>query len=126
MMTKSAMIIASTKGIFNMKQIKQLKKMKKAVFVLAALLSTVLCGCVYHPPVQQGNILSRAKVSMIHNGMSPQEVTAQLGSPVLQNMYSDNRLTYIYTNQTNRSDFSAKRVIIQFQNNQVVNVQSDL
>lgn len=120
MVIKSVMIVASTKGIFNM------KKMKKTAFVLAVLLSTVLCGCVYHPPVQQGNILTPTKVSMIHNGMSSQEVTAQLGSPVLQNMYSDNRLTYIYTNQTNRSDFSTKRVIVQFQNNQVVNVQSDL
>lgn len=100
--------------------------MKKLRFLLLLLAAVTLCGCVYHPPIQQGNILTESKVSAIHTGMTSEEVVATLGSPVLENMYSDNRMTYVYTNQPSRRVFIAKRLIIQFQNDQVVNIKSNL
>src|SRR3990167_11399099 len=98
--------------------------MKKLCFLLPLIATIMLCGCVYHPPIQQGNLLTKTKVDSIHPGMSSQEVTAQLGSPVLENMYSDNRMSYVYTDQPSRRVFIAKKAIIQFQNNQVTTVQS--
>lgn len=98
----------------------------KIVRYFLLLITTVLCGCVYHQPIEQGNILSASKTQAIHRGMSSEAVIAKLGSPVLENMYSDNRMTYVYTNDPKRNEMHIKRFIVQFQNDQVVNIQSDI
>lgn len=66
--------------------------MKHLRFALL-LITAALCGCVYHQPIQQGNIFTATKMETIHNGMSSADVIAKLGSPVLENMYADNRMT---------------------------------
>lgn len=97
--------------------------MKQLRFALL-LLTAVLCGCVYHQPVQQGNIFTATKMETIRNGMTSEQVVAKLGSPVLENLYVDNRMTYVYTDQPTRKDITVKRTIIQFQNDRVVNVET--
>lgn len=84
---------------------------------------TVLCGCVYHQPFEQGNILTPTKIQRIHNGMTSAEVVAELGSPVLQNIYSDNRMAYVYTKQPTRRHTEVTRLIVQFRNDRVVDIQ---
>lgn len=96
--------------------------MKYLRFLL--LFTTVaLCGCVYHPPFEQGNILTPAKMQNIHNGMTSTEVVAQLGSPVLQNIYNDNRMTYVYTRQPTHRHTEVTRFIVQFRNDRVIDTQ---
>lgn len=106
---------AQTRGLF----------MKFLRFFLL-LVTAALCGCVYHQPFDQGNILSPSKTQQIHRGMSSEEVVAKIGSPVLENMYSDNRMTYVYTRQPTRNKMEVTRFIVQFQNDHVVNIQTDL
>lgn len=86
------------------------------------LCTALLCGCVYHQQFQQGNILTPAKMESIHRGMTSEQVTAKLGSPVLENIYSDNRMNYVYTQQPTRNQTIVKRMIIQFQNDRVVSI----
>ena len=89
---------------------------------LSLLLITLsLCSC-YHQPFEQGNILTPAKAHAIHLGMTSAEVVAQLGSPVLENMYADNRMNYVYTQQPKRNLTLVKKMIIQFENDRVVSV----
>ena len=99
--------------------------MKKLAFLLL-LISAALCGCVYHPPFQQGNVLTASKTQSIHKGMTSEQVRTVLGSPVLENMFSDNRMTYIYTDQPKYNERKTKRFIVTFQNDEVVNIQSDI
>ena len=99
-----------------------MKKLRTFLLLITAL----LCGCVYHQPIRQGNVLSPTKTQAIHQGMTSEEVVAKLGSPVLENMYSDNRMTYVYTNQPKRNKTEITHFIVQFQNDQVVNIQSDV
>lgn len=99
--------------------------MKKLRLPLLLLISAILCGCVYHPPFEQGNILSPTQTQKIHRGMSSEQVVAILGSPVLENMYSDNRMTYVYTKSIKHKT-AVTRFIVQFQNDVVVNIQTDL
>lgn len=96
-----------------------MKITKYLVLATAALLT----GCVYHPPFEQGNILTPAKMNAIHNGMTSAEVTATLGSPVLKNAYHDNRMSYVYTNQPSRSRIAITRFIVDFQNDHVVDIK---
>ena len=99
----------------------------KKIFTLFYILAVIaLCGCVYHPPFQQGNILTPAKVQAIKAGMSSQEVVGLLGTPVLENIYANNRLVYVYTQQPTRNKTIITRCIVTFQNNHVMDIKTDL
>lgn len=99
-----------------------MKKMTSILLISTALLS----GCVYHQSFEQGNILTPTKVQTIHRGMTPQQVEAQLGSPVLKNIYAEQRMTYIYTQQPTRNKMIVRRLIIDFQHDHVTNIRTDL
>jgi len=96
----------------------------KQLRIFLLLITAALCGCVYHQPIQQGNIYSASKMDTIHNGMTSEQVIAKLGSPVLENMYADNRMAYVYSDQPTRKNITVKRTIIQFQNDRVVDVET--
>lgn len=95
-----------------------------AILMLGAFL--LLTGCVYHQPFEQGNILTPTKTQAIHKGMTSEEVIAKLGSPVLENMYANNQMIYVYTKQPTRHTTEITRFIVQFQNDRVVNIATDL
>lgn len=99
-----------------------MKKIASILLISTALLS----GCVYHQSFEQGNILTPTKVQAIHRGMTPQQVEAQLGSPVLKNIYAEQRMTYIYTQQPTRNKMIVRRLIIDFQHDHVSNIRTDL
>lgn len=99
-----------------------MKKIASVLLISTALLS----GCVYHQAFEQGNIITPAKVQAIHRGMTAQQVEAQLGSPVLKNIYTEQRMTYIYTQQPTRNTMIVRRLIIDFQHDHVTNIRTDL
>lgn len=104
-----------------------LELIMKKLFILFCMLTVIiLCGCVYHPPFQQGNILTPAKIQSVKPGMTSAQVITILGSPVLQNMYADNRMTYVYTSSPSHNKIVIKKVMIDFSNGQVVNVRTAL
>ena len=100
--------------------------MKKLVALFCAAGILCLTSCVYRPAFEQGNILTPAKVQSITPGMTSAQVTAKLGSPVLENMYSDNRMTYVYTSSPSHSKIVVKKVMIEFKNDHVVNIRTAL
>ena len=99
-----------------------MKKIASVLLISTALLS----GCVYHESFEQGNIITPAKVQTIYRGMTPQQVEAQLGSPVLKNIFAEQRMTYIYTQQPTRNKMIVRRLIIDFQHDHVTNIRTDL
>lgn len=103
-----------------------MNSMKKLFALLLTVSAMMLCSCVYHPPFQQGNILTPTKVQTIKPGMTSAQVITTLGSPVLKNMYVDNRMTYIYTSSPSCKKIVIKKVIIAFANDQVVDVRTAL
>lgn len=98
----------------------------KAVRIFILIITAVLCGCVYHHPFQQGNVITPNKVQKIHAGMSSTQVVAALGSPVLKNVYTDGRMNYIYTSQPTRDKIIIKKLLIDFRNDRVVNIRTEL
>ena len=98
--------------------------MKRLLFSL--LITATLCGCVYHPQFEQGNILTPHNTYAITLGMTPQEVVAKLGDPLLENIYADNRVVYVYTQQPSRHKTTVKRLILTFQNGHVVDIKTDV
>lgn len=96
--------------------------MNKLRFLLL-LISVALCGCAYHHPFEQGNIISSSTAQQIHIGMTSEDVVAKLGSPVLKNIYADQRMTYVYSQQPTRNTTIVKRLIIEFRNDRVTSVE---
>ncbi|OGT26186.1 MAG: hypothetical protein A3I77_06080 [Gammaproteobacteria bacterium RIFCSPLOWO2_02_FULL_42_14] len=100
--------------------------MKKITALFSIAVALALCACVYHQPFEQGNIITRASVQSIHPGMTSQDVVAKLGSPVLKNVYDDNRMDYIYTSQPSRNTMVIKKLVVEFHNNRVTNLRTEL
>lgn len=90
-----------------------------ALIIIISLLG--LSGCAYRPPVQQGTILTNADVKRIHRGMTKSDVLNQLGKPVLINLFSDNRLVYVYTMKPSRKAMQERQLQIYFRSGRVVN-----
>lgn len=98
--------------------------MKKILF--AFVICAALSGCVYHQQFEQGNVITPTKAQAIHRGMSAQAVESTLGSPVLKNIYANNRMTYVYTQNPKRNEMIVRRLMIDFRNNKVTNIRTDL
>ena len=91
--------------------------------IVSIMVTLLLCGCVYHIDIQQGNILSEKQMNAIHTGMTEQQVVKQLGAPLLTSMFQDNELYYVYTMRYGHHKMHTKRFIIYFRNGRVVSVE---
>ncbi len=90
-----------------------------AQLLILITLSAGLSACIYKIDVQQGNIITDAGLSQIHVGMTALQVEQVLGEPLLDNLYADGRLIYVYTNKKGHQAMKHRRLIIQFLNGRV-------
>ncbi len=69
---------------------------------LLCLIGLTLSGCMFRThknTIEQGNIITADNVARLHTGMSMAEVKAIMGEPMLTNLFTPNRLDYVYTLQ---------------------------
>lgn len=62
----------------------------------ACLLLFALAGCVYVPPVAQGNFLKQDDLKQLKVGMTPAQVRYLFGKPTLANPFESNVWRYVY------------------------------
>lgn len=91
---------------------------------LLICLSLSVSSC-YRFPVPQGNVISSEMASRIKPGMTEFDVVSILGSPVIDNVYANDQMAYVYTLKKGISKMSKQRMIIYFKDKRVVNVESD-
>jgi len=91
--------------------------MKKMITIM--LLGLTLSSCSLLRPhkydVEQGNIITQEDVQRLHIGMTESQVKSVMGNPVMVNVFSPNRLDYIYTFQAGYGKRQQKRVVCIFQ-----------
>jgi outer membrane protein assembly factor BamE len=93
-------------------------------FIVVLLASSITsCAWVYRYPIQQGNILSQSQISRIHHGQTKKQVVKLLGQPILQNIFTPNRLVYAYSLEDTHNKLHTKQFIVYLKNNKVVRVQ---
>ena len=100
---------------------------RTTLLIIAVGFSLSLTGCIkpYQIPIQQGNIITATDASKIHNGMTPNQVIAALGQPILDNLY-DNDLVYVYTYLPSHNKPTVKKkLIVTFRNNHAVKIEHD-
>lgn len=94
--------------------------------VIGLILACFLSGCSflsgYHPPIQQGNVIAKKRLSSIKIGMSKATVQAILGTPVLNNLFEHNRWYYVYTYEKGNEPILVKHVTIIFKHDRVIQI----
>lgn len=102
-----------------------MQKIKQLISLL--LLSTALSACSiihsYRPDVQQGNTINWQNVAKLKVGMTKAQATQIMGSPVLQNLFADNRMTYVYTLWPNHGPTQRAAVILTFRNDRLIKIE---
>ena len=94
---------------------------------ICMLMIFTLSSCSYlhvrRPIIEQGNIITNEDVSKLHMGMSRDQVTAIMGQPVLNNIFSSHRMAYIYTYEDGSNPRIIKRLICVFNNGRLVEMR---
>lgn len=86
----------------------------------ACVLLFALAGCVYVPPVAQGNFLKQDDLKQLKVGMTPDQVRYLFGKPTLANPFETNVWRYVYYYKaTARSKAKVYRLTVYFENGKV-------
>ena len=80
---------------------------------------------IYRPLIQQGNIVRQEKLNKIRPGMSKRQVQFILGSPMLKDMFHENRWDYAFTLTRGSKRLEEQHIILIFEDDQLVSVSGD-
>lgn len=70
----------------------------------------------YRPDVQQGNFVSREMVAQLKPGMTQSQVVFLLGTPLLQDVFHQQRWDYVFRMQKGNGDITTSNVTVYFEN----------
>jgi outer membrane protein assembly factor BamE len=87
-------------------------------------LTLLSAGCVYRPPILQGNFLGQKKVSQLKQGMTRGQVEYLLGTPMVEDPFHQQRWDYVYFLQPSDWGKADKehRLIIYFKNGRIARI----
>ena len=91
-------------------------------FILILALSSCSFFSIRKPLIQQGNIITTEMVSQLHKGMSPDQVKDIMGNPVLENLFTRDRMVYVYTYQRGTDPREEKQVELIFNQGRLVQI----
>lgn len=77
----------------------------------------------YRPDIQQGNFISQEMVEQLKIGMTPAQVRFVLGTPLLTDVFHENRWDYPFRLQKGNGEVIASRVTVHFENNRLARIE---
>ncbi len=87
--------------------------------VLLVLMLVVLTGCTsfrpYRMEIRQGNLVTPEMRAKVRVGMSRQQVTAALGSPLVSDVFHANRWDYLYRYDERGKPLEQQRLTVYFE-----------
>lgn len=86
--------------------------------IVCLLITLTLSSCmfrVHRQDIEQGNIITPEQVSRLHLGMTAREVKSVMGTPVLVNIFTADRIEYVYTSQKAYQQRTEQRIGCIFQ-----------
>lgn len=104
-------------------------KMKHSIrlFFIFIVLSTLLTSCAGYDfsrkNVQQGNILSKARVDRLKIGMSKSDVAILMGTSAISPLFNNDRWDYAYTWRKANKPLSKRYLVLTFKNDRLVNIE---
>ena len=89
------------------------------ILIISLFFSQFIASCAYKPDVQQGNTLDDKQISQLKVGMSPQQVTFIMGTPLLKDPFHKDRWDYIYTYARDHAKAGRSLLTLYFKNNKL-------
>ena len=103
------------------------RKLRPLLVLLA--LSSFITACafpgVYKINVQQGNIVTQEMLDQLSPGMTKRQVHFVLGTPIVNNVFSDDYESYIYTYLPADGDEQRQVINIYYQNDQLIRYEGE-
>ncbi|MEW6445037.1 MAG: outer membrane protein assembly factor BamE [Pseudomonadota bacterium] len=81
---------------------------------------------VYQMDIHQGNVLEEDRVARLRPGMSQDEVRFLLGSPMLVDIFHNNRWDYVYYNKPGKDEPQQKKISLFFDNGRLSRTEPPL
>jgi outer membrane protein assembly factor BamE len=82
---------------------------------------------IYRMEIQQGNFISQEAVSQLKAGMTKDQVRFVLGTPLLADIFHEDRWDYVYRRQrANSSQVEERRISVFFEDDKLVRVEGDV
>jgi len=103
--------------------------MNSKITIVVALSLFGLTACIkpFQPPIQQGNIINNSSLKEIRYGMSKEEVSYILGTPMVIDPFNQERWDYFYSNKNRNNNETTKRLVTaMFENNKLVELKGDV
>ena len=103
-------------------------RIKKILITLVAGLSIGLTGCsswkdfsiVHTPEIQQGNIITPEMMAEIETGMSKRQVRFVLGTPLLVDVFHQERWDYLFTMKKRNEPLEIKQLSLFFDDDTLI------
>jgi outer membrane protein assembly factor BamE len=94
---------------------------------LVAACNPLTAFSVYRMEIQQGNYISQEAVSQLKLGMTKEQVRFVLGTPLVADIFHENRWDYVYRRQrANSREVEERRVSVFFEGEKLVRLEGDV
>lgn len=101
------------------------RSMLKHLTFVAFIASMNLTGCVYRVDVEQGNIVTQEMIDQLRPNMNKRQVRYVMGSPLVVDVFHQNRWDYVYSFQPGGGIRQQKRISLIFQDQLLMGLQGD-
>ena len=105
----------------------------RQVLIIIITSASLLTGCsgkhipfVYRIDIPQGNIVTQEMVSQLEKGMEKQRVAFILGTPLLVDVFHQDRWDYVWYDKPGRGKPTERRMSLFFKNDRLVRVEGDV
>jgi outer membrane protein assembly factor BamE len=102
------------------------------MLILAFPLLTAACGLMpsltpYRIEVQQGNYVTQEMVAQLKPGLTRDQVRFVLGTPLVSDIFHEERWDYVFTRQrANSSEVEYRRMAVFFEDGKLKRIEGDV
>jgi len=83
-------------------------------------------GCVHKIDIQQGNIVTEEMLSKLELGMTKQKTRFVLGTPLLQDMFHQDRWDYFYSVQKHLETPKQRHITLMFEKDKLAEISGEV
>ena len=92
----------------------------------APMLESLRVPLVYRVDVQQGNVVTQEMLAQLEAGMDKNKVRYIMGTPLVADVFHQNRWDYVYTQQNGGGIPAQRRVSVYFENDRLARIGGDV
>jgi len=104
--------------------------MKKLLIIITCIASLGLAACsthiVHKLDVQQGNVVTQAQVNQLEPGMTRNQARFIMGSPMVADVFHQDRWDYVYLFEPGYGKATRKRVTLFFDDDSLTRIEGTL